>query len=156
MYRLALMPALAAAALATPSPAAAHEQAIAAADSRSGAFVGAQLRVDFAGPRAGTPLGRLTAGTTHIAFDARGMPVRGQMVRTLELGLSRDGRADLFIGGEPYADVRHRLGIAPGAVAALAIGGVAAIGVALSSSSNKQPYDAVCLGIGICPELPRR
>lgn len=147
---------LAALAMAGASPAAAQDHGGAApAATRSAAFVGAQARLSFGSVKATRPVARLTAGMTHLGFDRQGALVHRPAGATFELGLTRAGRPDFFVGGQRYADVEARLGFAPAGVALLAVGGLAVVGVTVAAASGgeKKQQEAVCLGIGICPPL---
>jgi hypothetical protein len=93
----------------------------------------------------------------NVSFNQQGAIVNRSMGRTFELGLSRTGRAEFYIAGQRYSDIRTKLGIAPVGAALLAAGGLAVVGAALAGSSDKQedkkPPEVVCMGIGVCPPL---
>jgi hypothetical protein len=110
------------------------------------------------------PVARLTAGTTNLGLNHQGTLMSRPIGTTFELGLSRTGRADFFIGGQRYSEMKARLGFAPVGAAVLALGslvvGAAVVASGSSGSSGqsveqkkKQP-EVVCLGIGVCPTLP--
>jgi hypothetical protein len=131
--------------------------------TRSAAFVGAQARLSLGTARPALPVARLTAGMTNLSFSQQGSLIHRPIGTTFELGLSRNGRPDFYVGGHRYSDLKAKLGIAPEGVAALAIGGLALIGAGLagasSSDSTKQQKtkqdEVVCLGIGVCPQVPK-
>lgn len=75
------------------------------------------------------------------------------MGTSFELGLSHAGRADFYISGQRYSDVKTKLGIAPIGVALLAVGGLVAVGAVVAAASETKP-EVVCMGIGVCPPLP--
>jgi hypothetical protein len=148
--------AFAVAAALSASPATAQEYGgLTGTSSRTAAFIGAQARLSFGSAKAARPVGRLTATMTSLNVDQQGRLVHRSIQPTFELGLSRTGSADFYIGGHRYSDVKTRLGIAPLGVAILAVGGLAVVGVAVASSSDsKKKTEVVCLGIGVCPPLP--
>ena len=124
--------------------------------TRTAAFIGAQARLSFGSAKAARPVGRLSASMTNLSVDQRGAPVNRSIRPTFEFGLSRTGRADFYIGGHRYSDMKTKIGIAPVGVVLLAVGGLAVVGAAVagSSDSEKKKPEVVCLGIGVCPPLP--
>ena len=131
--------------------------------TRNAAFIGAQARLSLGRPNPTLPVARLTAGTTNLGLSHQGALVDRAIGSSFELGLSRAGRPDFYVGGQRYSDVKAKLGIAPVGVALLAVGGLAVVGAAVAGSSGsssgetqqkKQP-EVVCLGIGVCPPLPK-
>jgi hypothetical protein len=93
---------------------------------------------------------------TNLTFGQHGQLVNRPSGHTFELGFSGNGRADFYVGGQRYNELKGKLGVAPVGVALLAVGGIAVVGAGLAaggSSEKKQP-EVVCLGIGVCPTLP--
>lgn len=145
-----------AAAMLSASPATAQEYGgLTATSSRTAAFIGVQARLSFGSAKVARPIGRLTASMTSLSVDQQGRLLHRSTRPTFELGLSRTGRANFYVGGRSYSDVKTKWGIAPVGVALLAVGGLAIVGAAVASSSDseKKP-EVVCLGIGVCPQLP--
>jgi hypothetical protein len=96
---------------------------------------------------------------TNVSFDQQGALVNRSAGSTFELGLSRNGRTEFYVGGQRYSDVEAKLGIAPAGLAVLAVGGLVVVGAAVAASSGsqkKQPPEVVCLGVGVCPPLDMR
>jgi hypothetical protein len=149
---------------ATPSLAAPDYRETAGATTRHAAFIGAQARLSLGSRKPTLPVARLTAGTTNLGLTNRGTLMSRPIGTTFELGLSRTGRADFFVGGHRYYEMKTKLGIAPVGAALLAVGslvvGAAVVASGSSGSSGqapeqkKQQPEVVCLGIGICPTLP--
>ncbi len=155
MHRLILFSALGALAMASGAPAAAQSYGNPALTTGNAAFIGAQARLSLGGVKPKIPTARLTAGMTNFSFDQSGARTLRTIGNTLEIGLSRAGRPDFFVGGQRYSDVRTKLGIAPLGIALLAAGGLAAVGVvAVAASESKKQPEVVCLGIGVCPPPP--
>ena len=165
MQRVVLISTLAAMmTAATPSLAAPDYRETAGATTRHAAFIGAQARLDLGSRKPTLPVARLTAGTTNLGLNHQGTLMSRPIGTTFELGLSRTGRADFFVGGQRYSDMKAKLGIAPLGAALLAVGSLAVGAAVVASGSSgssgqsleqkkKQP-EVVCLGIGVCPPPP--
>ena len=126
--------------------------------TRSAAFVGAQARLSLGKAKATGPVARLTAGMTNLSFDQQGFLVNRSVGSTFQLGFTRTGRPDFYIGGQRYSDIRTKLGFAPVGAALLTVGGLVVVGAALAGSSDKEKNEqkspeVVCMGIGVCPPL---
>ena len=156
MHRFVLFSALTALTVSSGSAAAAQDYGNLTPTTRTAAFIGAQARLSLGGAKARLPVARLTARMTNLGFDQNGALVHRAMGNTFEIGLSRTGRANFYVGGQRYSDIKAKLGIAPLGVALLAASGIVVVGAAvvMASEDKKQP-EAVCLGIGVCPPLPR-
>lgn len=105
------------------------------------AFAGLTLRLSLDGERPTPPVARLRLGMTRYDGQMRMLPDRGE--GALELGLARSGRANLYFGGERVSDMGRRLGIAPGAAAAVAVAAVAVGAVAVSELSENDRYQCL-------------
>ena len=164
MQKIVLISAIAAMTISTSSAAAAQEFGSPVPTlTRSAAFVGAQARLSLGTAKPTLPVARLTAGMTNLSFSQQGALVNRPIGTTFELGISRTGRTDFYVGGHRYSDLKAKLGIAPVGIAVLAIGGLAVVGAGLAGGSSsdstqqqkKQQPEVVCLGIGVCPPLPK-
>ena len=159
MRHFLLIPALAASALAsTPSAAAPDYRDRFATSTRSAAFIGAQARLAIGSSKRAVPVARLTAGTANLSLNQHGALVDRPIGTTFELGFSRTGRTDFYVGGHRFSELQAKLGFAPAGVALLAIGGLALIGAGVADSAESttklqpgKPNEVVCLGIGVCP-----
>ncbi|HEX9931395.1 MAG TPA: hypothetical protein VGB08_00970, partial [Allosphingosinicella sp.] len=129
---------------AQPALAADDFRELGAAGSRRAGFAGIQLRMSLGEDRPAPPTARLALGVTH--YGATGATLqRGSFTPTLELGLTRTGRADLHVAGQRLTDVQRRLGIAPvaAAIVGIAAAGAAVMVVAASSGDDEDDLDKV-------------
>lgn len=134
--------ALAALAATTAAPALAAEDSLrfGTESVRTAAFAGVTFRLSLDGERR-TPVARLRLGMTRYDGSGRMLPDRSG--GALELGLSPQGRADLYFGRERLGDLQQRLGIAPAAAAAAAVAAVAVGAVAVSELSENDRYQCL-------------
>ena len=118
---------VAAAALASTSAAATERDRLAGGlEQHQAAFAGATLRLSFGGRSTAAPELRLGIGFSQHRRDAAGFVVsRGGPWLPLQAGM-RNGRLELFVGGEPLAEIERRLGAdGSGTRTAIIVGGVA-------------------------------
>ena len=114
------------------------------AEVQSGVFAGGSVTIPLGQTRASRPRARLQLTTIHTSRDARSVsPSRSRPPSGgLELGLSRTGRANLYVGGQNSREMERRLGVNGGSSTWLIVGGVVValvVVVALASSGG-------CLG----------
>jgi hypothetical protein len=155
MRRLVLISTLAGTVVSSGSVAAAQNPGSQGPTTRNAAFIGAQARVSFGRSNVSVPVARLTAGMSNVSFNAGSSLVNRRISNTFELGWSRNGRADFYVGGQRYSDMKAKLGIAPVGIALLAVGGIAVVGAAVAAGADEKEPEVVCMGIGVCPPLPK-
>ena len=109
---------------------------------QTGAFAGVRFRIGFGERRPEPPTARLSLGMTHFRGDGRA-EIRSLPGSTLELGITRRGRADLYIGGQRLQAIQHRFGLAPIATAVLVAGSLAAGGLAVAELAEEEDLDRV-------------
>ena len=127
---LAFMPLL----LLAAQPALAAEPAGA---TRTGGFAGIQLRLSLDPGKRAAPTARLRLGLSHHRSDLRG----SAQVRdggAIELGLTRLGRPDLYVGGHSFADLRQRFRLAPAATVLVIAGGAAVGALAVNELTDDE------------------
>ena len=107
-----------------------------ASQMHTGAFAGVRFRVGFGERRPDPPTARLSLGMTHFRGDGRA-EIRSLPGSTLELGITRRGRADLYVGGQRLQAIQQRFGLAPFATAVLVVGSLAAGGLAVSELTDE-------------------
>ena len=115
------------------------------------AFVGIRLQMNMGATHRPVPNARFAMGLVRHdgAHDTALLrPTRSW----LELGLSRSGRAEFFVAGQQYTDVRNRLGIDQTTVAVIGLGVIAVAAAVAVSMNDEDDDDAHCLGVGVCPE----
>ena len=111
--------------------------------TRTSAFAGVQLRLGLGETKRVAPTARLRLGLTHNSADYRS----GAWARDgggLELGLTKLGRPDLYVGGQSVRGLRQRLGLAPAATALIVVGG-AAVGALAVSQMDEDLHKKQCL-----------
>lgn len=141
-----------------PAAAAQPFPEVSTTSTRTAAFFGTRIRLSADKSGSLKPIARLAAGTTHLAFSSNGAPAHRPLASsTLELGLSAEGRPNLYMAGQRLSDVQQRLGFGPAGAALLAVGGVALLATAGAAAAggkndeNGRKADPRCLAIGICP-----
>ena len=125
-------------------PALAAEPAGSGGTTHTGAFAGIQLRMNLGQSKRTAPTARLRLGMTHHVGDLRS-GTRALDGGAIELGLTRLGRPDLFVGGQSVRGIRQRYGLAPLATALVVVGGAAVSAFAVSELADEDLYKKQCL-----------
>lgn len=136
-----------------PALATDYQHNFGATERTSAAFAGFQVRMNIGDRRPARPTARLQLGMAHYAGSAADGHRLERHGSALELGLSRRGRADLYLAGERVTDVQHRMGVAPLAAVALGIGALAVGTVAVVTLVNgRDPKTGCPPGVEVCTQ----
>ena len=112
-------------------------------DQQSAAFAGVNLRLEIGRQGRPQPVARLAIGRSYAADRSDIMPGhRRSAAPGLELGLTRSGAAQLYVGGEPTSRVKERLGANGLGLSPVAIAfGVVLVGVGVLVITNLNGLD---------------
>ena len=111
MKNIVLLSAIVATTVSTSSAAAAQAyDSSAPSFTRSAAFIGAQARLSLGTGKRAVPTARLTAAMTNLSFTPNGALVNRRGGSAFELGLSKSGRPDFYVGGQRYSELKASSG----------------------------------------------
>lgn len=109
-------------------------------ERQSAVFAGGSLTIPLGEARTRRPRARLQLSTIHTSRDVQSAsPQRTYVTQGVELGLSRAGAIDLYIGGRNSEELERRLGVRGDTTTWIIVGGVAVaviVLVALASSGG--------------------
>jgi hypothetical protein len=125
----------------------------------TGGFAGVNVRLGFRNG-AVDPIARLRLGISHLSSDGGpASTLRLQHGSAVELGFSRLGGADLFVGGQKLRDMQSRFGLTPASTSLFIVGGLALGAVAVaamaggdSESTPERPRSPCPPGVEVCTQ----